>query len=664
MKKAKIKLNDYSRILLSETSPYDVPIIFTNNWFYQKIKNKREKNQAIQDIINYAFDRKDLDEFSMPMRYKIRKDDISYRHMGLIHPAQQLNMLEFYKTYADQILLYCSKSSFSIRRPAKVASSYFKPNKLQESKSLKSSSAERISDESNFRHSTSYFAYDRHTKLYQFFEDEEFFKLEGKYTDFWSIDITKCFDSLYSHSISWATKGKFRAKSTKAKDTFGAIFDRLMQRSNFNETNGIIIGNEVSRIFAETILQDVDYKVKLTLSGIGLQESIDYDVRRYVDDYFIFASSPETCQSVLEAIEDNLRGYKLFVNKQKTKKTQKPFITGITRSKLATSNSLTDLYDLLFLTEENITRVNTIRIRSTYSVVKSFINKIKSPCHDDKETYYVMTGYVISALTNKIRDTYNTAPNELSKEDFSSYRNAFVIILKIAFHLFSVNPSFNNSIKLSMLSYISFNFFERYFPEEEKTIKLLINGYIRDFFESGKCKQSLDSANNYFPIEFSNLLFVARNMGSDYLLNHKQIKSIFDLEGAKKRREKFLEQEENSDYFQLTSLLYYIGNEPEYDRIKNEAIKEINSRLSNLEDLHKDAKLCYLLLDSISCPFIPERNRKTWSSRLYETIYKNKPDTEKANNFFNSISEEQWFISWYYPDLWNTLEKKELQFEY
>jgi len=357
MNKTKINLNDYSRILLSETAPVDVPIIFTNNWFYQKIKNKKHKNQFIQDIINYAFERKNLDEMSIPMRYKIRKDDTSYRHLGLIHPAQQINMLEFYKTYSDQILLYCSKSSFSIRRPAKVASSYFIPNKLQESKSLKSTSAERLSDENKFRHSTSYFAYDRHTKLYQFFEDEEFFKLEGKYTDFWSIDISKCFDSIYSHSVTWATKGKFRTKTSKAKDTFGSIFDRLMQRANYNETNGIVIGNEVSRIFAETILQDVDCKVKLALTVKGLQESEDYDVRRYVDDYFIFASSPKTCQVVLDIIEDALRAYKLFINTQKTKKVQKPFITGITRGKLATSNALTELYDLLFSIEDDKTVV-------------------------------------------------------------------------------------------------------------------------------------------------------------------------------------------------------------------------------------------------------------------------------------------------------------------
>lgn len=664
MKQTKIKLDDYSRILLSETSPNDVPIIFTNNWFYQKIKKEGQQSKAVQDILKHAITRRNIDDYSIPMRYKIRKNDTSYRHMGLIHPAQQVNIIEFYKTYTNQILLYCSKSTYSIRKPAKIASSYYYPNKLQDAKNLKNSSAERVSDENKFKHSTSYFAYDRHTKLYQFFEDEEFFNLEGKFTEFWSIDISKCFDSIYTHSIAWATKGKFLSKSSKSKDTFESMFDRLMQRSNFNETNGIIIGNETSRIFAEIILQDVDKRIKNSLSDLNIIESVDYEIRRYVDDYFIFASSIENCQKVLNSIEDNLRSYKLFINKQKTKKNQKPFITSVTKSKLATSQALKDLYDLLFKEEDNAVIAKNIRIKSTYAITKSFINKVKAPCQDDKDAYYVMTGYIISALTNKVKRISNTEEKNIEKDHFSSYRNAFIILLKIAFHLFSVNPTFTNSIKLSMLSYISFSFFERHFPEEEKTIKLLINTFIKEFFDSGECQQALHGENNYFPIEFCNLLFVARNMGKDYLLDSKKIKDIFDLDGIKKRKDKFLEQEENADYFQLTSLLYYIGDEPEYNRIKNEAIKQINSRLLNLQDIPKNAKLCYLLLDSISCPFIPEIDRLKWCKRLYKTIYGKDADEQEANSFFSKLANEQWFISWHYPDLWNTLEKKQLQFEY
>lgn len=48
---------------------------------------------------------------------------------------------------------------------------------------------------------------------------------------------------------------------TPLKESFGSKFDSLMQRMNYNETNGILIGPEVSRIFSEIILQAVDAEV-------------------------------------------------------------------------------------------------------------------------------------------------------------------------------------------------------------------------------------------------------------------------------------------------------------------------------------------------------------------------------------------------------------------
>lgn len=667
----KIKLSDFSRILISETSPVDTPIIFTNNWFYQNIRYKLKKDKSISDTITFLFERNGIESETIPMRYKIRKDETSYRHMGIIHPSSQLSFIEFYKKYSPQMLYYCSKSKFSIRKPAKIASSYYIKNRFQDTKIIKGSSAQRITDEHKFKHATSYYSYDRYTKLYQFFEDEEFFKLEEKYTDFWSIDISKCFDSIYTHSISWAAKGKSISKKNSSPDTFGDTFDKLMQKSNFSETNGIVIGNEVSRIFTEVILQSIDNSVVEALKEKSILFDKDYEVRRYVDDYFIFATSRNIASKVYNAIEDSLRKHKLYLNKSKTKKSTKPFVTGVTRAKLQTSEALSELDSLLFYSEEGVDVINTYVksnkkniIRKKHAVIKQFINKIKSSSYEDKDAYNVMTGYVISALVNKARQVSSTKPKHEANIEFITYRDAFQILLKISFHLFSVTPSYTNSFKLSTLCYISFKFFEQHFKQEEKTIKLMINNLIREFFESGKCRELLDKDENYFPVELANLLFISRVMGKDYLLTQKQIKDIFDLESIEKRTKNFLNQEENLDYFQLTSLLYYIGDEPEYASIKLQVIKLINSRLSNLSNIIKDTKLCLLFLDSMSCPYIDVKDKKKWTKLFSKIMYKKVIPSNEIDTLCNSISSEQWFISWSYLDLWNTLEKKELLFEY
>lgn len=74
--------------------------------------------------------------------------------------------------------------------------------------------------------------------------------------------------------------------------TFGGQFDILMQNLNYGETNGIIIGPEFSRIFAELILQRIDLNVMYYLrdnrDSKRLEFKTDYEIFRYVDDFFVF----------------------------------------------------------------------------------------------------------------------------------------------------------------------------------------------------------------------------------------------------------------------------------------------------------------------------------------------------------------------------------------
>ena len=106
------------------------------------------------------------------------------------------------------------------------------------------------------------------------------------------FDIQSCFDSIYTHSIAWAISGGVDLY----KDNFegipdkslGYIWDKIMQEMNYNETNGIVIGPEFSRIFAEVILQHVDQRVEQGLLNKGFILNTDYECYRYVDDYFFF----------------------------------------------------------------------------------------------------------------------------------------------------------------------------------------------------------------------------------------------------------------------------------------------------------------------------------------------------------------------------------------
>ena len=51
------------------------------------------------------------------------------------------------------------------------------------------------------------------------------------------VDISKCFNSIYTHSLAWALLGKENVKKNlnRIKGTLPDEFDKLMQKLNYNE---------------------------------------------------------------------------------------------------------------------------------------------------------------------------------------------------------------------------------------------------------------------------------------------------------------------------------------------------------------------------------------------------------------------------------------------
>lgn len=98
---------------------------------------------------------------------------------------------------------------------------------------------------------------------------------------------------------------------------FRTVFDSLMQQLNYNETNGIVIGPELSRIFAEIILQAIDNDIISDLEKKNVFFGKDYRIYRYVDDFFIFYNDHEVFSKTKASISICLTRYKLNLNKSK-----------------------------------------------------------------------------------------------------------------------------------------------------------------------------------------------------------------------------------------------------------------------------------------------------------------------------------------------------------
>ena len=629
MKKSTIKKSDVNRVLLSETSPEDVPVIFSNNWFYKHMDEYRRNltsSDFKKDIIEKVLLNKSESRDFIPLKYSIIKSRGGLRHLGILHPASQNQMVDLYCDFEQRILSYTTKSPFSIRAPYKV--------------STKCYYNEKIFSKNDQNIPSTYFSYRNYNRLSSFFGSKEFLDLELKYTNFWSLDISRFFESIYTHSISWAIKGKGFAKQSRASSDFASFFDKLMQRSNFNETNGIIIGNEVSRVFAEIILQSADTELKEELTKLGLSHGVHYDIKRYVDDYFIFSSDDSTLQKISSTLESILRFYKLHFNENKTVKVERPFITGVTRARLNTEDSINWFFSVIFKSKDS----RLCKISKPSNVKRKFIDKVMAGAYQDDKSYYVMCGYVISALHNKLLILKDT--NIFSDSDYVDVKNSLLTLLEVAFHLFNVSPTSNNSVKLCSICNLTHEIFSSLFPKEIDTVVLAISSFIKSFFDSCVVKQRQNLSEFYVPIEFANLLCVSSSMGSEYLLSPKVVKEVFGLDSLTERAEHYLDKEDCIDYFNIVSVLFYIKDKVEYSRIREQVVKEINKRLTNLERVGFDSRICFLLLDCMSCPYIELKKRKQWALKLEKVFYQKALPSDDSSAFLQQLIGNRWFICW------------------
>ncbi|WP_139451639.1 RNA-directed DNA polymerase [Campylobacter armoricus] len=122
-------------------------------------------------------------------------------------------------------------------------------------------------------------------------------------------DISTCFPSIYTHSISWALVGKETSKKNKndKKKLYYNEIDKSTQRLNYNETHGILIGPHSSNLISEIILVAVDYEL-----------SKKYQYIRNIDDYTCYVKSINEAEQFLLDLSIELKKYGLFLNHKKT----------------------------------------------------------------------------------------------------------------------------------------------------------------------------------------------------------------------------------------------------------------------------------------------------------------------------------------------------------
>ncbi|HEI8821584.1 TPA: RNA-directed DNA polymerase [Serratia marcescens] len=670
MKKFKITLDkkDHFRALLSDTLPFDTPIIFSNDGLYVNTI-KTEKNSDVMEygpiqafyakIINPMRDIDNPNKLSRknkqssPYKYKIVKDSYNFRVLSLIHPRSQINYCEFYKEYSPIIFHNVAKSKFSIRKPTKVSSSFFIKSSDISGK-YKKSNVNIKESELTQKYSASYFSYDGYNRLYKFFNSIKFYEHEKKYSTMWSLDVSHCFDSIYTHSISWAIKEKEYIRCHLAYPSqFVQELDTLMQRSNNNETNGIPIGSEFSRVFAELIFQRIDLDIEKDLKEkFNWEYGIDYIILRYVDDYILFTHHEDQALEITKTVSLNLNNYNLHLNNQKLVKLQRPFCTKKTSMITRVNELLMSLEDKIISEANEIIKIKNIKFK--HILYKEFINKTKSICLENSSNYGEVSSYIISSLcylAEKITNHYTL--EEIKKYDEMAttirLKDALFIISDLIIFYYSVHPNISSSYKTA------------------KTI-ILLDEYLgkinQDYQNIFRTKVTYSAENLYIPlgkvaptkkdnvaIEKLNFILSTTFFGDNYLIGTKAFQDILN--------------DEEIDYFTIISCLFYFRKRHSYQKIKIELEKIIKKKVTKKVDLLQNSQQAHLFLDVMSCPFVTEKTRREiycdFLKRNYPTMTRSHVEIQ---NDLQILLSTYWFVNWYSHDLLTMIERKELKVTY
>ncbi|MGZ3732448.1 MAG: antiviral reverse transcriptase Drt3b [Parachlamydiaceae bacterium] len=648
----RIKRNDYNRTLITETLPYETPIVFSNDGLYNQVSTFEDAGSIQKTIINALVFGEGLPKSvnsTQPYLYKVRKNSQEYRRLALLHPLSQWQIKKFYEKYEQLILHYCSLSPASIRSPRKVAGSFYNKSSWENINQYKKDAVMLTIHDRYVKHTPSYFAYHGYDRLYKFFNSRDYFSLEKQFSVLMTLDVSKCFDSIYTHSLSWSVKDKeFTKANVSVSSTFAQEFDRVMRHGNHNETNGIPIGPEACRIFAEIIFQDID---RQTIEKLGaLRYGVDYTFRRYVDDVFIFSDSEDAAKIVYKAYADALIAFNLHANTSKSSVFQRPFLTQKSRL-IFEAGQRTNEFVEKFLDDSETGTLVPRKIFSKWKITKSYIDSIKALCSSSSANYDEVASFLISVINERIKKLVNNDLSACDNQDKARYADAIEVLMDILFFLYSVAPSVGASYKFSTSLILIFRFCKKHLSCHSEAIsQILYSLALKNLYDQSE-KVGDNSIDGFVNLEKLNIVLSIRELGRKYLLPPEVFENLFL--GNRKL-----------SYFTIVSCLYYIQTEDQYKLIRKKLIKYASSRLGSLTDVFMSSEKAYLFVDLLSCPFVHDSYKSDWLCKFYSVLQKAKPSTSEIEAFLAAASNSHWHVNWTDVDLLNSLEKKELNQAY
>ena len=674
MKKKKIRLKyKKERVLLCDVLPYELPFTFSNRGFYRYLVRNQIRiddgvvkwgnnistgalavlafivNKSVADLQESGNGLNlEKNEQRIPFTYNILHKPNKFRELTVIHPLNQIQMVDFYEKYKSILLYFTNLDRFSLRHPNKVACYFFYKDRLHNK--LLGKKADKIELFFNeYENLKSYFSYERYNNIYRFYEDYRYQRAEKKFTHLQKFDVQSCFDSIYTHSISWAIGGgktSFKENFNGRDYSFGGVWDELMMEMNYNETNGIVIGPEFSRLFAEVILQHIDKRVDTSLSDKhGFKFNKDYVCYRYVDDYFFFYNDQKVCDQAMLLFTNVLKEFKMTISSEKTECIERPFITDISSAKQQIDRLIDDNLKLkmneldIDETEDDVDKdyveedvsISAERVNkamntkfSWYFSSNMFNAEFKSILKSCNVKSKDVVNYTLARVATRLnRDllkfirkhkvlsvAMDGDSGNFDKAEIAKVRNRmevslgkFIVnLIDSVFFLYAGSQRVNTTLKMmDILNLIIITFdsnyednsVQRFTQEMRDYIFSKIHNEVSLVFQRTRHDENAQ-------IETLYLLLIIKRLRSKFRLSEFEIKRYM----GNTNDEGFTFPKLNAIAIEI--LLYYFGNEQRFCELKNELMNSVIKKYKDVSEKTRkiSTELVILTLDLMTCPYI------------------------------------------------------------
>lgn len=658
----RISKKDAWRPLITEFLPYETPFIFSGTNFYNNAKLS-----SSDPIHNKILEKKGK---TIPYKYQSCLSENKLRDLDLIHPATQIKGTEIYEKYSSVIIDRCTVSNFSIRKPKFIATEFYEPRYAVVGDELIDDEVESKSSgfDAQSKFFCSYFSYEKYNRLYKFFSSEDFLELEQSFPNMCEFDVSKCFYNIYTHSVSWAIKDKSFAKSTISYFGFEKELDSFMQDMNNKETNGICVGPEASRIFAEIILQDIDRSSEVEAYRAGYIRGKDYDARRYIDNYYLFTQSLDLQEKIFDIFSSQLKKYKLYLNDSKTERLERPFVSSKSLAISEIKQLVNEFFDDIF---ENVTnsiwRGEAYRVRLARERTirwESFVSRYRHIVKNHDLSGGEGSSFIFGALRKRIILYKNRSFSHLNKIDnliaLDRFSQDICRIMEYLLRTHMTLRSLDRTLQVIIMLKDLFAF------ESESASKDYLDGWVSRLFHdkfSGNLINDNTKGNSggstHNNLELLCFLVILRHFPQ-----HEEIQEDNLIKVWEKMLRSEADSEDQFPYWPAICLLYYSqGPEEENKTIKRKILAKFIRKTQNSSFLER-SDLVYSYLDLSTYPGFSRIQKRVLWKHIFRVIGFPDISKEESDKHLESFLKKSrpYFTNWNLNiNILREMEKRELQ---